>query len=73
MLQGTFGRYCVATKPGGSVRRASRWSRFLLLRLPRRPAVATEAATITRATSSRHAPSASRLHQQQGSHICCAS
>lgn len=65
MLKVTFGRYCVATKPGGSVRRCSRWSRLPLLRLPRRPAVVTEAATVTRTTSSRHAPSASLLHLHQ--------
>ena len=72
MLQGTFGRYCVATKPRGSVRRCSRCSGFLLLPLPRRPAVVTEAATVTTTTSSRHAPSASRLHQRIKHHRSAA-
>ena len=72
MLQGTFGRYCVATKPRGSVRRRSRWSKFLPVCLPRCPAVVTEAATVTTTTSSRHAPSASRLHQRIKHHRSAA-
>lgn len=57
----TSGEYFVAMKPGGSCSRCSRWS-VLPAAWCWRAEDATDATTVTRMTTARHAATASRLH-----------
>ncbi len=59
----TSGEYFVATKPGGSCSRCSRWS-VLPAALRRLAVDATDAATVTRMTTTRHAATARRLRNE---------